>query len=187
VYRVRDAVAADVRAIRPVARAAWHAAYDAHLDAATIDGLVDDWYAPAGLSEEVTDDDPFVVAEREGRVVGFARGRQPPETDGTTARLSRLYVHPDEWGAGVGTALLGATARRLPSATNVRAVVMAANDVGRVFYDRRGFSVRERRTTELDGLSFEVVVLVSPLGPLRRLSPDVDRGTAETDGDETGD
>lgn len=180
---VRPAVTADVPAVRAVARPAWHATYDDTLGRATVDGFVDAWYDPDTLRRDVADEDPFVVAERGASVVGFAHAtsgtgtapvREARETREATpleAALTRLYVHPDHWGAGVGTVLLGATARRLSSATRLRAVVMASNAVGRSFYERRGFRALERRETTLRGVSFDVVVLVAPLAPLRRLSP----------------
>jgi ribosomal protein S18 acetylase RimI-like enzyme len=189
VISVRPATPTDVPAVRAVARPAWHATYDDALGRATVDGFVDAWYDPDALRRDVADDGPFVVAERDRSVVGFAQatggaravseaGRRGP----SEASLARLYVHPDDWGTGVGTALLGATARRLGPATRLRAVVMASNAVGRGFYERHGFRVRERRETTLRGVSFEVVVLVSPLAPLRGLSPAVDDERTERDG-----
>jgi GNAT superfamily N-acetyltransferase len=182
VFSVRDAVVADVPAIRAVARPAWHAAYDDPLGHATVDTLVDDWYEPTALRDEVRDGEPFVVAERPGSVVGFAQGGRASEDEEAT--LSRLYVHPDEWGDGVGTALLGAVARRLPAAETLRAVVLAANGVGHAFYDRHGFAHRGRRQTTLDGHAFEVVVRAAPLGPLREHAPAVDTAVSVRD-DET--
>jgi ribosomal protein S18 acetylase RimI-like enzyme len=185
VFSVRDAHPDDGAAIRAVAGPAWHAAYDDRLGVAAVDRLVDAWYAPGDLRREIAGRDPFVVAEDASGVVGFAQGRRVAGGDGA---LSRLYVHPDAWGRGVGTALLGATARRLRPAGTLRAVVMAANTVGRAFYDRRGFTLRGRRVTNLEGLSFEVVVLVAPLGPLCALSPDVDRAVVDdSDGERTAD
>jgi ribosomal protein S18 acetylase RimI-like enzyme len=185
VFSVRDATPDDGAAIRAVADPAWHAAYDDRLGVAAVDRLVDAWYAPDDLRREITDGGPFVVAEQPSGVIGFAQGRR---VAGGDAALSRLYVHPDAWGRGVGTALLGATARRLRPAGTLRAVVMAANAVGRAFYDRHGFTLRERRMTRLEGLAFEVVVLVAPLGPLCVLSPGVDRAVDDdSDGDQTTD
>jgi GNAT superfamily N-acetyltransferase len=181
VFRVRDAVVADVPAIRAVARPAWHAVYDDPLGAATVDDLVDSWYEPATLRREVCDNEPFVVAERAGGVVGFARGGRAREDE--VATLSRLYVHPDEWGDGVGTALLGAVARRLPVATTLRAVALAANEVGHAFYDRHGFAHRGYRQTTLDGHSFEVVVRATRLAPLREYAPAVDTTVSARDGE----
>jgi ribosomal protein S18 acetylase RimI-like enzyme len=183
VFSVRDAVPDDLTGVQTVARAAWHAAYDDHLGAGTVDRVVDDWYAPSRLGGEVAAA-PFVVAERDGgRLVGFASGRRRTADEAT---LSRLYVHPDDWGRGVGTALLRATTKRVRAATTLRAVVLARNAVGRAFYDRHGFTLRARRRTRLKGRRFEVVVLVAPLAPLRRLpaveGSAVPAGTGENTG-----
>lgn len=154
---LRDATPADAEAIATVARTSWHEAYDELLGAETVDATVDEWYAPASLRDSITEirrDDSsdgdedreavFLVAERDGSVVGFtnagpARDRESdPDAD---AFLSRLYVHPDHWGASIGTALTERLARRLQSAGYERVwlEVFAENERGRAFYESLSF------------------------------------------------
>jgi ribosomal protein S18 acetylase RimI-like enzyme len=160
---VRGARPDDAGAIRRIARDAWHETYDDVLPEARIDGLVDDWYETDGLRDDIGGSDPFVVVAFGGEVGGFAHAR--PDDDGVEAELVRIYVHPDHWGAGAGSTMLDAVCAPLERAgvERLHAVVAADNDVGRSFYERRGFTVRERRETELSGETFDVLVVVLDL------------------------
>jgi len=176
---LRDATPADAEAVATVARGSWHAAYDEFLGAETVDATVDRWYDPGSLRRSIRGaavagsarkgDSVFLVAERDGTVVGFAnagpageRGDGPAEPD---AFLSRLYVHPDHWGAGVGTALTRQVAQRLREAGYERLwlEVLAENERGRSFYESLGFeragSERERfGDTDVTTLHLETAV-----------------------------
>lgn len=172
---IRSARPGDASAIAAVARASWHAAYDDLLGSAAVDDQVDEWYDPTALRQQV-DEGPFVVADAgdetgggtdeeavtEAGVVGFAQGTV---TDDGEAWLPRLYVHPDWWGEGVGTALLRrvAGALRERGHERLRLVVLTDNDVGRGFYEGHGFSVETRRRDTVGGVACEEVVLSAPL------------------------
>jgi GNAT superfamily N-acetyltransferase len=84
-----------------------------------------------------------------GRLVGYGGGGVEDGVGG----LGALYVDPDWWGAGVGTRLLAAVtaALRERGADRVEARVLAANEVGRAFYEARGFEPVTEATTTLFG------------------------------------
>lgn len=159
---IREAIATDAPAVQRVARAAWHAVYDDIVGPAEVDETVDSWYDPDRLvaDDVAADDRPFLVAEREhpsssggqgegggaaaaAGVVGFAEAAAGD--DPGVWQLYRLYVHPDSWGEGIGTALLegveAAVAER--GVERFRVEVHADNEVGVGFYEARGFE-RER-------------------------------------------
>jgi GNAT superfamily N-acetyltransferase len=73
------------------------------------------------------------VAEREGRVVGFAA------LAGQT--LEHLYVRPGHQGRGIGGALLEVA--RLESPDRLELWTFQRNEAARRFYERRGFGVAE--------------------------------------------
>lgn len=153
--KLRDARPADAEAIAAVARASWHGAYDGLLGAETVDATVDRWYDPDSLRDAIrdaavagsdqNDESAFLVAERDGAVVGFANAGATDQREGdrepSDAFLSRLYVHPDHWSAGVGTALTARVARRLRDAGYERVwlEVFAENERAREFYGALGF------------------------------------------------
>lgn len=164
---VRDARPEDAPAIASVARASWHAAYDDLLGADVVDRTIDEWYGHKSLRDQVGTG-AFLVAVADGEVVGFGQGG--PDEDGD-AYLPRLYVHPDHWGAGVGTRLLGTIAGRLLADGHERIAleVFAENDVGRTFYEGHGFEVVERTTETIGGREADILHMAAPLSSLADL------------------
>jgi diamine N-acetyltransferase len=83
----------------------------------------------ASLGDDETD---VVVAEREGRPVGFA-GVSP-------GWLKNLFVLPEEWGRGAGSALHDEAVRLLRAKdAGARLWVLEENERARRFYERRGW------------------------------------------------
>ena len=164
----RPATADDREAIREVARAAWHDAYD-DLDAATIDETVDDWY----------DDEAFEDAlEKPGTAVIVAEVGGPAEDDGDAdgdgddatdepslvgfvhgvvsedeGNVLRIYVHPDHQGHGIGTGLHERLREDLEdfNMARMRAIDLASNDASRQFYEELGYDRREEGSVEIGG------------------------------------
>jgi len=169
---VRDADPQDADAIAALARESWHAAYGGFLSAEAIDATVDEWYDPAGLRRDIAGDGAFLVAEADAgdgtaavdadgdaadgpdpgddRPLGFAHAVYSESVGNVVLR--RIYVRPDAWDEGVGTARVRTTARRFADDRDrLSAVVLADNDVGRSFYDSLGFETIGRQTTALGG------------------------------------
>jgi ribosomal protein S18 acetylase RimI-like enzyme len=104
-------------------------------------------------------EDGFLRAELDGRLVGCARVRQ---LDGITAELGLVAVAPDDWGNGVGGALIAAAedrARAFGTAT-IQLRVLAATDPARPnklpgWYERLGFRYERSEPFEADGLVTE--------------------------------
>ncbi|WP_247002560.1 GNAT family N-acetyltransferase [Halosolutus gelatinilyticus] len=166
---IRHATTADVWAIHETARESWHAAYDDLLGPDRVDEIVDEWYAIGDVESSIDettgrDDAAFFVAESDSsghhRVdsdaetapdsnptetvmgppcSGFAHVVPWPEND-AVAYLARIYVRPDDWGEGVGTALLERVEREFAHAFDrLRLAVLADNDVGVSFCESRAF------------------------------------------------
>ncbi|APX00036.1 N-acetyltransferase [Halobiforma lacisalsi AJ5] len=173
---VRQATTDDAWTVHETARESWHAAYDDVLGSERVDEIVDEWYALGDLESSIEDandrpDAQFLVAvpsdERrepanDGGIggedcLGFAHVVPWPE-DEAVGYLVRLYVTPDRWGEGIGTALL----ERLESEVReefdrLRLAVLADNEVGVSFYESAGFHRVETRETDLaDGLEEHV-------------------------------
>lgn len=75
------------------------------------------------------------------------------------AGLKEIYVHPDWWGDGLGTALFEAGRDRLPDdVAGIALEMLADNDVGRQFYEARGFEVDDHGTYEIAGEPYETVI-----------------------------
>lgn len=147
--QIRDAHPDDAGRVATVARASWHAAYDEVLGAETVDTVVDEWYEREALEAQIREsegtDATFLVGIVNGERLGFANGGPArgyeSDPDGPDAFLSRLYVHPDAWGEGLGTALTGRLARFLRDAGYERVwlEVFEENERAYDFYRALGF------------------------------------------------
>jgi ribosomal protein S18 acetylase RimI-like enzyme len=159
---VRRATVDDVWAIHDVARESWHAAYDDVLGAERVDEVVDDWYALGDLESSIADtsgrddaaflvaaDPPATESGDEPAYYGFAHAVPWPE-DASVAFLARLYVRPERWNDGIGTALLEGLETELSGAFDrVRLAVLADNEIGISFYESAGFDRVETRASDL--------------------------------------
>lgn len=75
------------------------------------------------------------------------------------AGLKEIYVHPDWWGAGLGTSLLGTAVSALPDdVEGVALDTLEGNKRGRAFYESRGFHADGRSEIEIGGQSYDTVV-----------------------------
>ncbi|WP_135853775.1 GNAT family N-acetyltransferase [Halorussus salinus] len=151
---IRDASFNDVPTVRSVARESWLKAYADVVPESIIEEAVAEWYADETMTRIVGDDEQVclvAVDDRSGdeAIVGFAHGA----TDNGEGDVLRLYVHPDRWHEGIGSALLDAMEDRLAEmgAERMQAMVLADNEMGNDFYEERGFEKVGEAETQLDG------------------------------------
>lgn len=158
-WTVRPALPTEAAGIERVARAAWHAAYDPIVGPEDVDAVVDRWYAPESLQKEIEEARWFFVVEAEGSVVGYAHAGTLPGRP-RVAELYRIYVDPECWDVGIGTALLETLLETVCEAgvERVRLLVLAGNEVGIGFYRARGFEAVGRTTTTLEGDEYDELV-----------------------------
>lgn len=166
--RVRGAIESHGRA--------WQEAYagvvsESVLDRVTVDPgpeEIDVW-----LDRLPDEDDPGVAygASVGGKVRGyiFVRwGETKPFVDPADAGLKEVYVHPDWWGGGLGTELLGAAVEALPpDVAGLTLEALADNDIGRSFYESRGFALEEYSQMDIDDDTYETVIYRRPLDGTR--------------------
>ncbi|GAB3422382.1 GNAT family N-acetyltransferase [Haloparvum alkalitolerans] len=151
---VRDAAPADDPRIAAVAETCWRTAYADLLREETIDRALDAWYDEAVLRERVDGERTFlVVGAGAGDIVGYASAGREAGEDGRGIHLGSIYVRPDRWGDGVGSALLSAFLEtcRETGYDRVHAIALAENDRACAFYRSRGFSLYEERESDLFG------------------------------------
>ncbi len=158
---IRRALGADARAVAKVIVRGWQGAYR---------GLMPDEFL-AGLSvagreaawREMLDRDagggvPAWLAERDGRVVGFASSGPPrdAEVPPTGAELYAIYVLPEEWRKGIGRSLVQtATAHwRDRGISELVLWVLEDNARARAFYEAMGWRPDGgRQQLEIAGMS----------------------------------
>jgi len=156
---------------------AWQEAYADILPAAVLEQVtvdpgaaaLDDW-----LERLPDENGPGVAfgAAVSGAVRGytFVRwGETKPFVGPAEAGLKELYVHPDWWGGGLGTELVGAAVDVLPPTVEALALeALADNELGRSFYESRGFLLQGRGEIEIGGDSYETVIYRLPLDDATR-------------------
>ncbi len=93
-----------------------------------------------------------LVAEAEGRIVGFA------DRDGD-GYLDRLYVHKDYQGCGVATALCD----RLEESAKAEKMTTHASITARGFFEKRGYRLVRAQQVERSGERLTNYVMEKPL------------------------
>lgn len=146
---------------------AWQEAYRDILPGDLLEGtstepteaLVQDWFDRVDGEEEL-----FLIAVDDG---GIARGyiyvrwgKHTKDFVGEDeAGLKEIYVHPDWWGQGIGTALLDEVIASLPSTIAALTLEMlAGNDVGEQFYRARGFDRTGTSAHHIDEESYPTTI-----------------------------
>ncbi|WP_224448244.1 GNAT family N-acetyltransferase [Haloprofundus salilacus] len=135
---IRPANADDIEAIQRVARRSWEATYRDILGAETVAETVSEWYSEEALSDVLgKPGTAFLAAEKESEVVGFCHGVVEAEQ----GDIVRLYVDPDHWRDGVGSALYERLRSDLEDFNmhRLEAIVLADNEMGNEFYRNLGF------------------------------------------------
>lgn len=156
--RVRTAEPGDAHGIADVHVQSWRETYQ---------GVVPDRFMGAEalasrrrMWETILSADPLpvAVAEREGRVIGFAFAGSSEHPDATKGfaparerHLFTLYLLAHAHGAGIGSALLEAVLEDGPA----QLWVYSGNARARAFYERRGFRAdgSEFVDSSIDGLA----------------------------------
>lgn len=156
---------ADLRAAYRINGRAWEAAYGDFLPTDLVERVgtlpVED---ELEAQFEAVRDECYLVAESaEGAVVGYAFARWGEETKKFVSEdaggLKELYVDPEHWGEGVGTQLLDAVVERIPERYEALELeTLVENDIGRAFYDARGFDVVDEVTVELGDVEAPSVI-----------------------------
>ena len=181
---VRDATPGDAADIQRVARASWRDTYRDIFEPAFIEDFLARNYSEAALASAAEaaatrDRAAFLVAERDGEIVGyldFGEGPRGPE-------LFRIYADPAHYGTGVGSALLAELHRRIEGVVDTYVLdVHSRNERGRAFYDRNGFVMVGGGATEDCDLT-----LRRTLRPLGAGSPDLTRSTGHSASEPGGD
>ena len=148
---VRRASESDTADIERVARTAWRVDYPEVLHRENTAEAATDWYDDATIARAIERPDTGIyVASLGNEVVGFAHTYIGEDR----GDILRLYVAPGYRQQGVGTALLDRAVMDLfeMGAEAVRAMVLAANDRGRAFYEDAGFGLgTEDAETVIDG------------------------------------
>lgn len=131
---------------------AWASLSEGDDDTGAADGRADDGSSPVDEEKQ-----SLVVAEHDGRVVGFGHLAV------ATGEIVAVYVHPDAARAGVGSRLLDRLESRAREA-GLAELTLSASLNAVVFYEKLGYERVERTTHELQaGLELPCVAMCKRL------------------------
>lgn len=137
--RVRVATGADAEAIERIRIRGWQTAYRHVFPPEELDRLEVDWSRWAARLDDPGSTSTTFVAERDGRVLGFATVG-PSRDEPGAGELYAIYVDPDTWSSGIGRALIEHAEGRLAEEHDVLMLwVLADNPRARRFYERAGW------------------------------------------------
>ena len=140
---VRDAQVSDVGAVARIGHRALPRVYASSVPAVILEAVLAQTYCVEALERCIrvaAGDAHFLVAEHEGRVVGFLHY----DGCGSDPELHRIYLEPDLTGRGIGKQLLDELHSRLQPGNSYILLVVAANVGARAFYTREGFTEESR-------------------------------------------
>lgn len=149
---VRVARPGDAESIRAVAERSWNRAHGDILTEGTIDRVIEEWYDIEHTRHAIRRENVgYFVAEASDDVVGYVSGGRSDDPD--VATLAAIYVDPDYWGRGIGTALVERFHDfcRRRGYERVQLRVLAANDRARSFYRHHGYELAGEEATTLFG------------------------------------
>lgn len=137
---VREARAADAAGVAAIGGIALPETFRDLCDPVVIRNIVEQSYSLQALRDCITacrraKDAHFLVAEREGRVVGFLHY----DCEGDEPELHRIYIEPALKRYGIGSSLMDELHRCLAPGATYILMVIAGNLPAVAFYQRHGF------------------------------------------------
>jgi len=152
---IRQATPSDAQTLSALAMETYADAFGHSMQASDLASHVEEHLLPHHF-ERMVKDDIILVAEAQGRLVGFAQfGRAtiaPGVGSSTDQELRRLYVHAPFQKQGIGARLMEAALDHssLRNAERIFLDVWEHNDGARRFYERYGFEVIGARTFHVE-------------------------------------
>lgn len=149
-FAIRPATQDDIPAIATLHVEGWKAAYggavdQAYLDSLSVEQRIADWtvWMASGESHVFVGMDEGTMTPRGFVVVGRTKTPPPgssPIRPSHSGEVYALYLHPDIWRRGLGTALLKHAARelKLRKHSAICLWVLDANARAKAFYEKMG-------------------------------------------------
>lgn len=156
-YSIRKAEMNDIKFVQQVAKVSWNSTYE---------GIIPDEIQENFLTAAYSDDmmerriknSLFLVAVAEEEIVGFANF-SPVREEGE-AELGAIYLLPEYQGNAIGTALLQEGIHLLEGVRKVFINVEKENEIGKNFYQAKGFQVFSEFDDDFDGHILKTIRMV---------------------------
>jgi ribosomal protein S18 acetylase RimI-like enzyme len=146
---IRKATLTDISDIQRIARVTWNHTYEGIISKEAQDDFLKNTYSQESMVQRVQSS-LLLVAEVENKVVGFANfSTVNPENNSAT--LGAIYIYPRFQNRKIGSLLLEKGLKELSGATIIIVDVEKDNNIGKTFYDSKGFIVEREYTEEFFG------------------------------------
>lgn len=147
-YIIREMKKEDTKQVQDVAKKSWNSTYDGIIPRKIQENFLNANYSDEMMEKRLNGSLIF-VAEMESKVVGFANFM--PVNDKGQSELSAIYLNPNSQGKGVGTALLQKGIKELENVKEVYIDVEKENNIGKTFYEAKGFKTIKEYDDNFDG------------------------------------
>jgi len=153
-FVIREMVKEDIKQVQDVARKSWNTTYEGIIPHQIQENFLKTAYSDEMMEERLSESFIF-VAEKEGKVVGFANFT-PVNSEGQS-ELSAIYVYQNFQGVGIGSALLQQGIKELENLKEVYINVEKENPIGKTFYDAKGFKTIKEFDDNFEGHILKIV------------------------------
>lgn len=154
---IRNMMAKDIKGVQDVAKKTWNATYEGIIPSETQEKFLNSAYSDEQMNYRLNNS-LLLVAEMEGRVVGFANYSSVNQQG--EAELGAIYIYPEYQGKGIGSALLEKGIAALIGVRDIYVHVEKDNTVGKTFYEAKGFKKVSEFDDPFDGHLLKTLKLV---------------------------
>ena len=140
--RIKNAISADIPLIRELTFKVWPQTYDSILSQAQIDYMLEMMYSESSLIKQMNDGSLFILVYDDVEPVGFAAYQ---EIKSNQWKLHKIYVLGSQQGKGTGKFVIDHIIDEI-SRKGARTLELQVNmnNKAKGFYEKLGFSVREK-------------------------------------------
>ncbi|WP_277211716.1 GNAT family N-acetyltransferase [Isoptericola croceus] len=138
---IRSATTSDAATIAQVHMTSWKSAYShvlptSYLDSLDVSERAEQWEKTLASAEGTT-----IVAEADGRTLGFASygPSRDEDADDGCLELYAIYLDPESWGRGVARDLMRTVLADVPPTVRMTLWVLNESQRAHHFYRRHGF------------------------------------------------
>lgn len=154
---IRKAETKDIGLVQQVAKVSWNATYDGIIPNEIQENFLQSAYSNEMMERRVKNS-LFLIAEIGDEIVGFANFS--PVREKGEVELGAIYLSPKYQGKGIGTALLQKGIQLLAGVKKVFINVEKENEIGKTFYQAKGFKIHSEFDDDFDGHILKTIRMV---------------------------
>jgi ribosomal protein S18 acetylase RimI-like enzyme len=153
----------DAQAIHQLAHQTWQPTYKDILAPDQIQYMLDQFYTPASLLQQMAEGQTFLLVKNQGEPAAFA-SFSLLYPDEKIYKLNKLYIHPAQQGKGFGKLLLEEIVRRIqPLGATALDLNVHRENPAKNFYQKHGFQIHQTLDIPLGPYTLNDYIMRKPL------------------------